>query len=220
MHTSDPHLPPSKAPPPYPQTHPSPTTKRRGDRPGRIGEHNSFHRDIHAGHTNERPSQKRQHAQRGHDLVPGERLPPAAVVPGVVEPEGAGDAVRVPAGEQAGGDADEVVEDGDPDRKDESRGVHDEDERDPDAPPQGGVAVQVGAGAEEAHEEQLGSRVRVQAAGDEEVGDRDPERDLRPEGGQRAEGRAGDRGADVVVRDDREDGVEGRGEALERVGRL
>ena len=152
--------------------------------------------------------------------MPPQALHTAPIVIRIVDPKRARDAVRVPAGEQARGDADEVVEDGHSDGEHEGGGVHGEDEDDPHAPPDRGVAVQVAAVAEKAHEEQLRGRVRVQAAGDEEVGDRDAEGDLGPEGRQRAEGGAGDAGADVVVGDDGEDGVEGGGEALEGVGGL
>ena len=91
-------------------------------------------------------------------------------MPRVVDPEGAGETVRVPRGEERGGEADQVVEDGHADGEDEGDGDHDEDERDPGGPAQHRVRVDVARAAEDAHEEELGGGVRVQAPCDEEVG--------------------------------------------------
>jgi len=78
--------------------------------------------------------------------------------------------------------------------------------------------VQVFAFAEEADEEELCGGVRVQAAGDEEVGDGDAVGGFLPFEGEGAEGGGGDGGAGVDVGDDGEDGIEGCGEDLEGVG--
>ena len=74
------------------------------------------------------------------------------------------------------------------------------------------------APAEEADEEELGGRVRVQAAGDEEVGDGDAVGGFLPLEGQGAEGGGGDGGAGVDLGEHRKKKIEGRGEDLEDVG--
>lgn len=95
-------------------------------------------------------------------------------VPGVVQPEGAGDAVRVPTGEQRCGDADEVGEDGDTNGQHEGGAVGEDDEHRPRRPAQDRVVVQMARLAEQADEEQFRRRVRVQRPGDQEVRQRDP----------------------------------------------
>lgn len=137
---------------------------------------------------------------------------------GVEEPEGAGEAVGVPRGEQGGGDADQVGEDGDADGEHEGGAGGEEDERDPHGPAEHGVVVQVHGAAEKADEDDLRGGVVVQGAGDQEVGQREPPRRLGPHGGQRGEGRAGDGVADVEVHDDGEEDVEGRRECLQQPG--
>lgn len=78
--------------------------------------------------------------------------------------------------------------------------------------------MQVLAFAEEADEEEFGGGVRVQAAGDEEVGDGDAVGGFLPFEGQGAERGGGDGGTGVDVGDGGEDGVEGCREDLEGVG--
>jgi hypothetical protein len=82
------------------------------------------------------------------------------------------------------------------------------------------VAVKVARTAKEAHENQLGSGVRIEGAGDEEVGNRDAVGGFGPDWRQRGEGGGQDCGADVVVGYDGEDGIEGCGKDLEGVGGL
>ena len=82
------------------------------------------------------------------------------------------------------------------------------------------MLVQVPRSPEHPDEHQLGGGVRVQRASDEEVGDRDAVRRFRPGGWQRGEGRAGHLGPEIVVRDDGEDDVEARREALQDIGGL
>ena len=141
-------------------------------------------------------------------------------MPGVVQPEEARQAVGVPGGEEGGGEADQVVEDGHADGQHEGDGHHGEDECGPDQPSQSRVRVQVPRVPEDAHEEQLGRRVRVQAACDQEVGDGEAVGGFLPDFGQGGEGGGGDGGAKVVVGYDGEDGVEGCCEPLEEVSGL
>ena len=196
----------------------SPAAKRRTHLPTTVRIHNLLHSYVHARHADKRPRRQRRHVQARHRPACFQRLHPPLVHPRVVEPKGTRQAVGVPASEQTGRDADEIVEDGHADGEDEGGGVHEHDEADPDAPAEDGVAVQVPAGAEEADEEELGRGVRVQAAGDEEVGDRDPVRGFLPFEREGAEGWGGDGGAGIDVGDDGEDGVEGCGEDLEGIG--
>lgn len=91
----------------------------------------------------------------------------------VVQPERARDAVRVPAGEQAGGDGDEVGEDGHADGEHERRAVGQHHQQRPRRPAQDCVLVQVARVPEQADEEEFGRRVRVETARDQEVGERD-----------------------------------------------
>lgn len=98
----------------------------------------------------------------------------------VVQPEGARNAVRVPAGEERGSDGHQVREDRHADREHERRPVGEHDQQRPRAPAQHGVLVQVPRVAEHANEEELRRRVRVQAPRDQEVGQRDPVGRLGP----------------------------------------
>ena len=79
------------------------------------------------------------------------------------------------------------------------------------------MVVQVARAAEGAHEQQLGRRVRVQAAGDQEVGQRQAVGGFGPSGGKGGEGGRGYGGPDVRVEDASEEDVEGRGGYLEDV---
>ena len=72
---------------------------------------------------------------------------------GVVQPEGAREAVRVPGREQGGGDADEIGEDGDGDGEHEGGGVHQQHQEDPSRPTQHGMRVEIVGLPEEADEE-------------------------------------------------------------------
>lgn len=119
----------------------------------------------------------------------------------IVDPERAGETVRVPRREPGGsrsqyrwtetalveqlpmrvksfgrllpdlyiqcrGNADQILEDGDADRKNESGTVHQHDQSDPGHPTDGAVVVQVARIAEEADEEDLSRGVVVEGARD------------------------------------------------------
>ena len=81
-----------------------------------------------------------------------------------MQPEEARDAVRVPGREDGGGNAGEVGEDRHRARERERGGRREQAERGPRAPPERGVRVDVAAVAEEAHEDELRRRVRVERA--------------------------------------------------------
>lgn len=104
------------------------------------------------------------------DAIAALDAPLAQAVPGIVEPEGACDPVRVPAGEEAGGDGHEVGEDRDADGEDKGGAVGEHDQDRPGRPAEDGVFVEVARASEQADKEEFGRRVRVEAAGDEEVG--------------------------------------------------
>lgn len=138
----------------------------------------------------------------------------------IVEPEGTGEAVRVPRREQRRRDPDEVGEDGNGDGEHERGTVHQQHQEDPRRPAQHGMRVEIVRAPEKSDEEQFGGRVRVQRAGDQEVGDGDAVSGFLPVQGKTAERRAGDGIADVDVHDDGEDDIEGRRDALKRVSCL
>ena len=82
------------------------------------------------------------------------------------------------------------------------------------------MLMQMARFAEETNEHQLGCRVRVQGARNQEIGDGDAVGGFRPFGWQRGErGRSHVR-AEVDISDGGEDAIEGGGEDLERVGCL
>ena len=210
-----------KSRPPASKEHPSinqSTAKRSADLPTPIRIHNLLDRDIHARHTNEPARGQSHHVHPRHRPPAPPRRHATLIVINIKEPERARDAVGVPAREQARRDADQVIEDGHPDREHERRGVHDEDEQHPSAPAQDGVRVQVPRSAEEAHEEQFRRRVAVERAGDQEIRDGDAVGCFGPFGREGGEGGGGDVGAEVEVGDDGEEDVEARGEDLEHVG--
>lgn len=78
---------------------------------------------------------------------------------GIVEPEGAREAVRVPRREQRGCDTDKVGEDGNGNGEHEGGRVHQQHQEDPRRPSQHGMGVEIVGFPEESDEEQLRGRV-------------------------------------------------------------
>lgn len=167
----------------------------------------------HAEHRHTPPS-----PQRRHPAVVGVVGEEGRVVR-VVQPEEAREAVRVPRRKQRGGDSDQVPaarstsaqaqssnstndegnessdvrENRHRDAKDECNGNGARAQADPHRPTEQRVLVQVIPPAEEADEDELGGRVRVERAGEEEVAQADAEGGCvrRRECGQLPCGRAG-----------------------------
>lgn len=135
----------------------------------------------------------------------------------VVNPEGTGDPVSVPRGEERGCNTNQVIEDGYPNGQDESCSVHDEDEEHPSAPSEHGMAMEVDALPEEPNEEELSGGMGVQASCDEEIRDSDPIRGFGPDRREGAESRGSDSFTDVEVDDYGKHSVEGCSEALQGI---
>ena len=111
----------------------------------------------------------------------------SVVHPSVIQPKRPRDPISVPARKETRGDADEVIEYRHANHQHKRRCIHQHDEDGPYAPTEHGMAVQMPTFAEDSNENQLGGRVRVQASGNEEIGDRDAVSRLLPFLGQARE---------------------------------
>ena len=79
----------------------------------------------------------------------------------------------------------QIVEDGYSDCQNERSAVHQQDQQRPSTPPKNGMRVKMLRVPKDADEDKLASSVRVQAASDEEVWQRDAIRRLLPHRRQR-----------------------------------
>jgi hypothetical protein len=86
----------------------SSTSKRRAQRSRGIGINDQLDSDKSAGDADKGAQQHGQDIQDSHDGFSEVGVEAAVVVVGVVEPEHASDAVGEPAGEEGGGEGDEV----------------------------------------------------------------------------------------------------------------
>lgn len=123
-----------------------------------------------------------------------------------------------PRREQRGSNTDEVVEDRHPNSQHECCPVHQDDKQHPSTPANNRMAMQMSRVPEDAYEEKLARGMRVQTSGYQEVRNGDAICRFLPHSVQRTERRARHGVADVYVGNGGEDGVEGRGETLQRVG--
>lgn len=118
-------------------------SKRRPSTAGLVSFDDTPDTTIHASDADE---SARANSQDSNARLYGLALPraePAAVDPAIVQEEGARDAVRVPRGEQARGDADQVVEDGHAHGEHKRRHVDQQHQGQPCRPPEHRMRVHV-----------------------------------------------------------------------------
>ena len=98
----------------------------------------------------------------------------------IVYPERTRDSISVPAGEKSRGDSNQEVKDRYSNSQDESSGIHDEDQENPNTPAQNGMGVYVPGVTEESDEKKFSGSVRVERASNQEVGNGDTVGSLGP----------------------------------------
>ena len=98
----------------------------------------------------------------------------------IIQPERPCNPIRIPACKKTRRDPDQVIEDRHAHHKHEGRSVHQEDEKNPAAPAQQSMRMEMSTFTEEAYKEQFRCSVAVQTACNQEIRDRDAVRRFRP----------------------------------------